>query len=452
MTKRLTAFEKQCYAINNRLHGVLNDNTAKDIYYRTMKVGPITRMWHKRRIYYCSECGQEVHGDEMLAKECPHCHAKWNSKPEPFLHKDQVGYHMVMEAKGDIQLCRVYKTKRTLHFRRKADIDVWEVERFFYAPNGERRVFSVNFCPYSYCVDSFCLTADFHMRNEFDWDTRAALRYNLPVNSFQVKSLTKDWRYKDVSAILKDCDGRTDVLRYIAYPWAEGWHKEGQNRLLRYICANDKPVTKELIQTVKICTRHHYIITDPSMWLDQLDLLKEFHLDTHNPKFICPDNLHEAHQQLIARSRREWEKRAYERKEQELQERMEREPKFAKMVARWSQHMGDMLAINLTSDNLSIRPLQSVSEFKKEGRKMHHCVFLNEYWNYNLHPYSLILSAKDDKGKRLATIEWNMKTNEIVQCNAACNQVPERDKEIRQLITDNKAQFVKLERTVKRAA
>ena len=80
---------------------------------------------------------------------------------------------------------------------------------------------------------------------------------------------------------------------------------------MRYICANDKPVTKELIQTVKICTRHHYIITDPSMWLDQLDLLNEFHLDTHNPKFICPDNLHEAHQQLTARSRREWEKRAY---------------------------------------------------------------------------------------------------------------------------------------------
>ena len=77
---------------------------------------------------------------------------------------------------------------------------------------------------------------------------------------------------------------------------------------------------------------------------------------------------------------------------------------------------------------------------------MHHCVFLNEYWNYNLHPYSLILSAKDDKGKRLATIEWNMKTNEIVQCNAACNQVPERDKEIRQLITYNKAKFVRLER------
>ena len=69
---------------------------------------------------------------------------------------------------------------------------------------------------------------------------------------------------------------------------------------------------------------------------------------------------------------------------------------------------------------------------------MHHCVFANSYFDAKLHPNCLILSAKDGEGKRLATIEYNTQRHDIVQCRAACNAVPERDKEIRQLITDHR--------------
>ena len=59
-------------------------------------------------------------------------------------------------------------------------------------------------------------------------------------------------------------------------------------------------------------------------------------------------------------------------------------------------------------------------------------------------PNCLILSAKDGEGKRLATIEYDMKNLTIVQCRAACNQVPERDAEIRGLINSNTATIQKL--------
>lgn len=111
-----------------------------------------------------------------------------------------------------------------------------------------------------------------------------------------------------------------------------------------------------------------------------------------------------------------------------------------------------MLSLSIKADNITIRPLQSVDEFKEEGKAMHHCVFAMGYYDYREHPNTLILSAKDGNGKRLATIEYNMASNEIVQCRAACNAVPERYDEICKLITDNKAQFVKLERTVKTLA
>ena len=75
---------------------------------------------------------------------------------------------------------------------------------------------------------------------------------------------------------------------------------------------------------------------------------------------------------------------------------------------------------------------------------MHHCVYAMGYYDYNKKPNCLILSAKDSEGKRLATIEYNMKDLTIVQCRAACNQVPERDEEIRGLINSNTATIKKL--------
>jgi len=105
------------------------------------------------------------------------------------------------------------------------------------------------------------------------------------------------------------------------------------------------------------------------------------------------------------------------------------------------KRLGDLLTIALKGRNLTVRPLQSVDEFAEEGKAMHHCVFSNGYYK---HPDTLILSAKDRKGNRLATIEYNTKRFTIEQCRAACNGVPKRDAEIRELITSHRQDFVRL--------
>lgn len=48
--------------------------------------------------------------------------------------------------------------------------------------------------------------------------------------------------------------------------------------------------------------------------------------------------------------------------------------------------------------------------------------------------YEAYLSYND--GNRLATIEYNLKTRQIIQCRAACNQHPERYDEICALVKD----------------
>jgi len=65
--------------------------------------------------------------------------------------------------------------------------------------------------------------------------------------------------------------------------------------------------------------------------------------------------------------------------------------------------------------------LRDVQEFYEEGKKMHHCVYANEYFNVKEHPDSLILSARDKDGKRLETVEVNTKKWKVIQSRGLQN-------------------------------
>ena len=184
------------------------------------------------------------------------------------------------------------------------------------------------------------------------------------------------------------------------------------------------------------------------MWLDHLELLKHFKLDMHNAHYVCPENLRAAHQELYERRRRDQERVEAARREAyraaEEQRRMEQDKLYREMIENWTAKMGAILGLSINGTNLSIKPLQSIDEFKQEGEAMHHCVYQMRYYDYNKHPNCLILSAKDEAGNRLATIEYNTARYDIVQCRAACNAVPERDKEIRALIISHREDFERL--------
>lgn len=439
-------FEKRCIAINNRLKAKPKGETANAIYRRTMGIHPVYRKWHRKTIHYCSECGG---GFEWIGqKECPYCHVKFTVPPRQYQRKE-IEYHMELEAKGDIQITRVYRVERYTQYGKKSFTDVLEVERFFYAPNGERRVFARSvqgLLPY---YDAFSLWSPITIRREgrhMSW--AAKMRYNLCVNTYHINSLTQQWKYKNIPELMKEYHNDTSVLRVIAYPWAETLLKTGQEAMFRHMVRNHEIMPNGTEHAFKICSRHHYRISDPSLWIDTIALLKYLHMDTHNPKFVCPDNLQALHQKLYERKCKVDERRAERaritRRENELKRKAEQDRKYAEMLNNWPKHFGNLLSLNLQSTNLDIRPLQSIDEFKQEGDTMHHCVYAMGYYDYNKRPNCLILSAKDNKGNRLATIEYNTSTFSIVQCRAACNKVPERDAEIRGLINSNTATIKKL--------
>lgn len=437
---RKETFEKVATALNNRLK--LPSKTLKrTIYGRVFPAGPISRTFRHKPIHYCSDCGCEV--EWIGQKECPQCHAKWAAKPEKF-ERRQKDYHMILEAHGDIQVCRIYDVERRTRFGKQVAWLVIEVERIMYAPSGERKVFARGIQGMSFEYDAWSLWNDkLSIRREGKgMSTSAQLRYNLTVYNYHIKSLTQQWQYKEIPFLLSDFKNDTSVLRVIAYPYGETLYKTGQVEFFRYLVNNFRLLPKGCTHALNICHRNHYRISDPSLWLDHLELLKHFHLDTHNSHYVCPADLRAEHQVLLERKRREDERRraamATARAEREARERMERDKKFADMVEHWAEHMGAILTLSISGNDLSVRPLQSIEEFKQEGLAMHHCVYQLGYYDYMKRPNCLILSAKDSDGKRLATIEYNTERHDIVQCRAACNAVPERDKEIRQLIIDHR--------------
>ena len=87
----------------------------------------------------------------------------------------------------------------------------------------------------------------------------------------------------------------------------------------------------------------------------------------------------------------------------------------------------------IASDDIVIQPLQSVTEFYKEGKAMKHCVFTNGYWHKD---DCLILTAQIE-GKHIETIELNLETFEVVQSRSVCNQNSEYHEKILKVVRKN---------------
>lgn len=45
----------------------------------------------------------------------------------------------------------------------------------------------------------------------------------------------------------------------------------------------------------KIACRHHYVPSDWNLWFDMVEMLEKAGKDIHNPKFVCPEDIHAGH-------------------------------------------------------------------------------------------------------------------------------------------------------------
>lgn len=179
-----------------------------------------------------------------------------------------------------------------------------------------------------------------------------------------------------------------------------------------------------------ICNRNHYIIKDASMWNDYVGLLLYFHKDVRNAHYVCPKDLKTEHD-LLVNKKRDIETR--QRREQERMEKIRHEKERKENIARFYKKMERFFGLEIADGSITIRPLESVTQFYQEGKAMHHCVYTNEYYKLS---DSLILSARIGE-KRIETIEVSLKTFEIVQSRGTCNKNTEYHERIISLVKKN---------------
>lgn len=196
---------------------------------------------------------------------------------------------------------------------------------------------------------------------------------------------------------------------------------------------------KKKTTAVKIAMRHKYDFKTVE-WKDLIDMLIYLGKDIHNPLLVCPKNLTELHDKISNECRRKREKLIAKRheieknkRERELLRRMQQEEEAKKSYSkRWKKFLG----IVIMGNGITIKPLQSVEEFKEESDTMHHCVFSNAYYDGRRHPYSLILSAQKE-GERIETIEVDISDFHIVQSRGKYNKNTEYHDDIVSLVNNN---------------
>ena len=224
------------------------------------------------------------------------------------------------------------------------------------------------------------------------------------------------------------------------------------NRYLTQIRVSHIPY-KSVVDAFKVANRHGYSFDDPVMYTEYLDELFRLGLDLHSPKYLCPDNLREAHsitghrldKKVEARVRRVNQyhqdraaiDEAYRARWQA--EQLERDKEIASL---YPIEKRPFLGIRFESKNLSFHVLQSVDEFKEEANAMDHCVFRCGYYKKK---QSVILSARLlSDNTRISTIELGFSGAgevHILQNRGVSNEVPPYYKESQQTLQRHFPEF-----------
>lgn len=389
---------------------------------------------------WCLHCGEvfektsselivSLAGDEAV---CPKCGRKLRLENSRKSKYKESWYYTILTAIKGFQVCRhfivektMWKTTKHLHGCGEPYFTINEAVQNWIDENGKETIIARPCKAIMGVYDAWDFAKPMEIRrahhnpyapDKYDIDAK----YIYPHRNIlpKIKRNGYTGRFHGLSAselfklLLKDRE-------------AEILAKNGQFDLLRFKWKRSyKEFTMPFAHSIRIATRNKYIVKDASMWVDYLQLLEYFHLDTHNAHYVCPRNLKAEHDRLLDRKRR-------------IEEKIELEKKIAeakKWEAQYQESKSKFFGICFGNENIIVTVIQSVAEMAEEGKAMHHCVYSMEYYKK---PNSLILSAKDKNGKRIETIEIDLKTFRVVQSRGVCNKNTDKHDEIVKLVQDN---------------
>jgi len=367
----------------------------------------------------CMDCGGRFSPELVSRKRavCPHCSTKLKvDKSKCTTHKQHI-FIARAQVFGEYQVVRHFEIFSYHHADKPTKYYCQEIIQHWIKPNQATKMVGLQHNLTGY-VDSW--SGRMEIREE-NYRSYYGSKYDVYHSAIHPKSVFKP-EFKKVG-IDSNLRGLTilEAIRNIPMSsYSETLVKCKQYDLLYMFKGSS---IHPYWSAIKICIRNKYIVKDAKLWVDYIDLLRYFNKDLHNAFYVCPKNLKQAHDKLVAKKR-------------EIQKRQSLEKQRTKIIDAQEAYERDkqqFFGIQFKKGNLTVKVLEHVKEFMEEGDTLHHCVFTNEYYKK---PDSLVLSARI-KEKPIETVEISLAEMKIIQSRGLQNKATEYHDDIIKLVESN---------------
>lgn len=380
----------------------------------------------RKNTVWCTECGntwlagESELATQLLGVECPHCHSSLKvSRSQK--RKDEVKeYYTIVTTCNGFQVLRHYIAMKSCKVGFAARYDVDEAVQNWITPDGSDEIMARMTRQSIFYIDLWDWSSPLTNKGSIE-NVHVSDKYNVFANHiYPVRRIIPELRRNGFKGHFHSVCPLSLFKHLLRDSRTETLIKARQYALLGYSISHS---LRELWPSIRICIRNKYIIKDASMWRDYLGFLNYFGMDTHNAKYVCPENLKGAHDLWMKKKNKVEAKRKEE----------ERRKEAAVADAEYKKLKSKFFDICISDGVIAIGVLKSVQEFLEEGESMHHCVFSGGYYEKK---DSLVLSAHIGD-KRIETIELSLKTLEIIQSRGICNKNTEYHDRIIGLVKQN---------------
>lgn len=405
------------------------------------------KIYANRKEAWCSCCGEVFaplkHSSGAIPVRCPKC----GSRCEYFLGSQkriehERYYYTVLGTIGEIQVVRNFFVDRFTRKGTRPSVAINEAFRVYINGKGERAYIGHSVQGLTGFYDSWAFGSPMSLKDG------EHPRFNL-YGEYGIRPvLMPELRRRHIDSLDRDGNPVKQIVSILRSPIFETMFKAGMQTLCdMWLYDGYEQSIRLRWPSIKIAMRHGFDFGGFAgkercrMWLDMVRLMEDNGYDTRSPKNLVPADLDRLHREVMARDRRRRERLEIERKTNEAAAL--KDPNN-KLNVEYRKRMGAILAICLKVEGLEIRPLQDVKEFFDEWKAMHHCVYINHYYD---HPNTVIFSVRKD-GQRVSTVEYNTRSCEIIQNRGKYNKVPEYDSIVRDAIV-NSSEIRNLSKRVK---
>ena len=347
---------------------------------------------------------------------CPQCGAGLEVITTRARKLQQRQYFTVLTTLGGNQVLRMYLLTACMEKGYQASSSIMEIGQYWWNERGRQSIVAVQRTTGHY-VDSFAYYSPMAIRRDNE-----AYRFVARCPLCPKVKLSDTLKRNGFDGKCYDIAPTSLIPALLTDSRAETLMKAGRTEHLCYLLSRPQK-WDSYWPAYKITLRRSYDITDIALWCDYIDMLIRLGRDTHNAHYVCPEDLQQAHNEILRKLRARQER---EQEEHKRQKALEDEARFQKLKAPF-------FGVAFTDGSIQIRVLESVQEYIEEGQALHHCIFTNEY---HLKEKSLILSARIE-GKRIETIEVSLETMQVIQCRGLMNQNTEYHERIIELVHRN---------------